>query len=974
MLRSVANSLCAAIFFAFVFLGKPALATPPSRPAPAPRVVPARPVPGELTSVPSAHGEWKQWRGNPQHTGFQSVPGKIGEPAVRWRYRLGGRLAPWQAVLCGGPAPSSTMLLVAPPGRLAAYTLDGDLLWERRNALTLDLLGCWDLAGDGRVEILAGSSGQSGGRLFLFDRQGGSLFWSSPATGGGVGAVKVVHFNSAIGLRLLWLPAASSKITAFALAPGHTEPETLWSRELVDFVSDPYTYSSLAVGDLRHDGNQQVVISGGRHSIPTIVLDAGSGGELYRKSITVDGHGVESGGTGQLLQLHDVTPDGRQEIVTVSSYSGSEAYMFQGITVTSFPNPRVDAVLDTFPVGLRYVRGSIQDFDGDGRSEILVSRYAPDVGRHDLLLLDASTLLLKAIVPNFFLGAILSVNGGRDRVILGSRDAAAEIPPGNTPLTALRYDGTTFVETEWDSGLSKIAHVRTRAFDMTAEDNPGEEAILFNAPATGTEAILLFDDRNYDGKPDELVATDVASGAAIDRWGIAPGVPIELLAVQTASDPSRSRFVVGGADGSLTLLDGGFRVVRTLPVGGYYRSDAFNGHSFEVAAVADLAGNGQKDVLAVDSLNRVVKLTGLAEATPLREPGGAVLWDSGISQELLAVPAAEGGSHLLVRGAEDGQPLLRMIDGSGTEVWSRAFTGGEGIPVGLNMGRFGAKSSADIVASIASSSGPRRTSVLDGNSGETIWTSDVGTYLDASFAVGDADRDGLDDIVFNYNVWKGFILKGLSGAELAEPVVLPPYRDLGDVDYNGAPIVLGPMGGDRFLYLNSEDDAHLSLLSVAAGPASSAPFPAATSWSIEQSSPDDERYSAAAVAPIGSGWLVGVGSQKGTLKAVRGSDGSLLWERGLWNGAAVPVSSTQQNFLSSVLAVDVNGDGQVDFVVGGADGWLYAVDGATGALLWGLDLGASVGDPIAADIDGDGISEVLVPAADGYLYAICPRT
>jgi outer membrane protein assembly factor BamB len=893
---------------------------------------------------------------------------------MRWRYRLGGQLAPWQAVLCGGPAPSSTVLLVAPPGRLAAYSLDGDLLWERRNTLTLDLLGCWDLAGDGRTEILAASSGQSGGRLFLFDSQGGSLFWSSPAAPGGVGAVKVVHLNFAMGLRLLWLPAASSKITAFALAPGQTEPETLWSRELIDFVSDPYTYSSLAVGDLRHDGSQQIVISGGRHSIPTIVLDAGSGGELFRKSITIDGHAVESGGTGQLLQLHDVTADGRQEIVTISGYSGAEAYMFQGITVTSFTNPGVDAMLDTFPVGLRYVRGSIQDFDGDGRSEILISRYVPEIRRHSLLLLDASRLGLKALLPNFFLKAIVSANGGRDRVILGSRDVTTETPSDDTPLAALRYDGTTFVETAWDSELGLIAHVRPRASDKTAEDNPGKEAILFNAPATGTEAILLFGDRNHDGKPDELVATDVASGAAIERWGIAPGVPIELLAVQTASDPSRSRFVVGGADGSLILLDGGFRVVRTLPVGGYYRSGAFNGHSFEVAAVADLAGNGRKDVLAVDSLNRVVKLTGLAEATPLQEPRGEVLWDSGMTQELLAVPAAEGGSHLLVRGAEDGQPLLRMIDGSGAEVWSRVFTGGEGVPIGLNTGRFRERSSADIVASIASSSGPRRTSVLDGSSGETIWTSDVGTYWDASFAVGDADRDGLDDIVFNYNVWKGFILKGLSGVELAEPVILPPYRDLGDVDYNGAPIVLGPMGGGRFLFLDSEDDAHLSLLSVAAGPASLAPFPAAVSWSIEQSSADDERYSAAAVAPIGSGsWLVGVGSQKGTLKAVRGNDGFLLWEIGLWSGAAVPVSSTQQNFLSSVLAVDVNGDGQVDFVVGGADGWLYAVDGATGALLWGLDLGASVGDPIAADIDGDGTSEVLVPAADGYLYAIGPR-
>ncbi len=863
------------------------------------------------------------------------------------------------------------MLLIAPPGRLAAYTLDGDLLWEKRNALTLNLLGCWDLAGDGRTEILAASSGQSGGRLFLFDSQGGDLFWASPAAPGAVGAVKVADLHSTPGLQLLWLPAASSRVTAFTLAPGQTEPGILWSREISDFVSDPYTYSSLAVGDLKHDGSQQVVIAGARGSVPTIVLDAGSGGELDRKSVTVDGRPAESGGTRQLLQL--VTADHRQQVVTISSYSSSEAYMFQGISVTSFANPAVDSLLDTFPVGVRYVRGSIQDFDGDGKSEILVSRYAPEVRRHYLMLLDASTLRLKAILPDLFLGAIVGINVGRDRVILGSRDVSTEIPSGREPLTAFRYDGTAFVETGWTSGLGVIASVPPRVFDKPAEENPGEAAISFGTPVPGSEAILLFGDRNHDGNPDELIAVDLVSGAAIERWGIAPEVPIELLAVQTASDPPRSRFVVGGEDGSLTLLDGEFHVIRTLPVGGYYRSDTLNGHSFEVALVADLVGNGRKDVLAVDSLNRVVKLTDLAEATPLREPQGEVLWDSGICQELLAVPAAEGGSHLLVRGAQGGKPLLRMLDGSGAEVWSRLFNGGEGVPVGLNFGRFLGETSADIVASLAGSSGPRQTSVLDGSSGETIWTSGLGTYWDASFAVGDADADGLDDIVFNYNVLKGFILKGLSGVELAEAVVLPPYGNLGYVDYNGTPIVIGKMGGDRFLFLNSEDDAHLSLLSFARDPASSEPLPTAVSWSIEQSYPDDERYSAAAVAPVGSGWSVGVGSQKGTLRAATGSDGSVLWEIGLWNGAAIPPAEAQQGFLSGVLAVDVNGDGRVDFVVGGADGWLYAVDGAAGSLLWSLDLGAPVGDPIAADIDGDGSSEVLVPAADGYLYAVGPR-
>jgi outer membrane protein assembly factor BamB len=947
---------------------------PPGR-AHAPITVPARSDASDHLPIPSSYGDWTQWRGNPQHTGFQSLPGRIDVPAVQWRYRLGGRVAQWQAVTCAGPSPSDRKLLIAPPGRLAAYSLDGDLLWERRNTLMLDLLGCWDFAGDGRTEILAASSGQSGGRLSLFDSQGGSLLWSSPAAPGGVGAVKVAHFNSATGLRLLWLPAASSRITAFALAPGQTEPETLWSRELADFVSDPYTHSSLAIGDLNDDGSQQVVISGGRHSIPTIVLDAASGGELFRQSITIDGHGVESGGTRQLLQLHDVTGDGRPEIVTISGYNGDEAYMFQGITVTGFTTPSVDALLDTFPVGLRYVKGSIQDFDGDGKAEILVSRYSPEAGRHTLLLLDASRLVLKAILPNFFLRAIISPNGGRDRVILCSRDVTSENNSGQEPLTAFRYDGSTFVETDWDSSLGMIAHVRRRAFDKTDEDNPGDEAILFNAPAAGTEAILLFGDRNRDGRPDELVAADVASGAAIERWGIAPGVPIELLATEAAPDPSRSRFVVAGGDGSLTLLDGAFHVVRTVAVGGYYRSDALNGHSFEVAAVADLDGSGRKDVLALDSLSRVVKLTGVADATPVKEPRGEVLWDSSVNQELVAVPAAGGGARLLVRGWKSGLPFLRMIDGAGGEVWNHSFAAPSDIPVGLNFGRFVDGSSVDVVASVASADGPRRTWVLDGRTGETVWNSGVGTYWDGSIAVGDADQDGLDDVVFNYNQWKGFVLKGLSGAPLSDAAILPAYQDLEIVDYNGAPIVLGSLGGSPFLFLDSGDDAHLAMLMVSAGSGIPDPVAAVESWSVEQASPDDERYSMAAVAPLGpDNFVVGVGSQKGSLKAVRGTDGSFLWKTELWNGAAASVSSVQPNSLSSVLAMDVNGDGRPDFVVGGADGWLYTVDAATGSLLWSLDLGASVGEPIAADIDGNGSSELLVSAADGYLYAIGPRS
>ena len=946
--------------------------TPPS-PAGVPRTMEWRSGSEPLVALPSAGGDWKQWRGNPQHTGLQRVPGAIASPAVRWRYRLGGRIDPSQSVLCAaGPGLSDGRLLVSPPGVLAAYTLDGELVWKKRSSQGLQLLGCWDLAGDGRTEILAATVGLSGARLMLFGSGDGELLWTSPAAFGGLGAVKLTPLASAKGLALLWLPAAGSRITAYSLRPRETTPQELWKTDLPDFVSDPYTPSSLVVGDLDFPGREQVVISGGRHSIPTIFLDAHSGQELQRRYVTVDGHGVESGGPGQLLQLADYEGDGSQEVLTVSSYSSGEAYMFQGITVTGFGDPERDRVLDTYPFGLRYVSGSIQDFDGDGRSEILVSRYVPEAGRHDLLLLDAATLGLRGSVPNFYLKAVVGSSGGW--VILGAREVASEVPSGREPLTVIHYDGIVFKPTSQRWKLGMVAGVLPRAFDAAAVENPGDAAVLFSA-TNGDEAILLFDNRKSDGIPDELAAADLDTGELIARWGIGPGVRLGVLAAAPASDPSRTRFVVAGADGSITFLDGALRVVRTVAGGGYYQADSLNGHSYETAAVADLDGKGRPDVVVVDSLNRVVKLTGLADASPLQEPGGQVLWDSGISQELLAVPTAPRENRLVVRGGRDGFAVLRMIDGSGNPSWEQPF---DDLPLGLAFGHFRSPTSADLVASIAGSTGQRRTCLVDGRSGEIAWISDSGTYWDATFAAGDADGDGLDDILFNYNAWKGYLLKGSTGRLLTEPVNLPVYEKLESVDYNGALVALGAVGQDgSFLVLNAEDNAHLALLSVERDALGLVLVPVAESWSIEQALPDDERRSMVAVAPVGRrDWIAAVGSRKGTIRGVTGADGSVLWETGLWNGKASAAtagqSDEQSNDLSSVVALDVNGDGRMEFVVGGYDGWLYALDAATGALVWSLDLGAPVGDPIAADTDGDGLSEILAPTADGYLYSIGP--
>jgi outer membrane protein assembly factor BamB len=131
----------------------------------------------------------------------------------------------------------------------------------------------------------------------------------------------------------------------------------------------------------------------------------------------------------------------------------------------------------------------------------------------------------------------------------------------------------------------------------------------------------------------------------------------------------------------------------------------------------------------------------------------------------------------------------------------------------------------------------------------------------------------------------------------------------------------------------------------------------------------------AAVSPIGSDgadWMIGVGSASGLLQARHGADGALVWERQLWMGSATTGGAGNDNALSSVIALDVDGDGRVEFVVGAADGWLYALDAATGSVRWSIEIGAPLGEPIAADFQNESASGILVPAADGFLYAIGP--
>jgi Ca2+-binding RTX toxin-like protein len=98
-------------------------------------------------------------------------------------------------------------------------------------------------------------------------------------------------------------------------------------------------------------------------------------------------------------------------------------------------------------------------------------------------------------------------------------------------------------------------------------------------------------------------------------------------------------------------------------------------------------------------------------------------------------------------------------------------------------------------------------------------------------------------------------------------------------------------------------------------------------------------------------------------------------------GAANPFDGIDVGTQSTPSFVDLDGDGDLDAVVGAADGTLHAYENTGTALapayaelagaanpLGGVDVGAA-STPAFADLDGDGDLDVVVGAADGTLHA-----
>jgi outer membrane protein assembly factor BamB len=892
--------------------------------------------------------DWPQWRADSAHSGYLSGHGEISAPTVAWSYFLGGM--PSSAFVVDEH--SDALVVLAGGGHLTAFSETGDTRWTTETFAEPSILGAWDLNGDGVPDLVVLDNDRRRGAIQVVSSHDGEEIYRTEHLGGRVGAVMAADLTGDAIPELIWGPAAVSEVYAYTLVD---TPEVLWVTTLEDYVSDPSTFSTIAVGDVNADGQPEVVVAGARGQSVVIILSH-TGEELGRTGFNP---GDEAGGTRHLIWVGPLDGLPGDDILIAGGWP-IQTYMFQGIARFHVESnaPVLDAEISLAPYGPRYVRYSLDDVDSDGSYEILFTRYDPDEGHDEIVMLDVMTSDMEARIP--------------EATLLGI------IPPADreSPLTLVTQASDNVIQA-WSLGADGEP---TPLWSLPAHDVAIDERATILPPNVmfyGPDLHTL--DTDGDGSEEILTLTRVSEQQwQIDTFDARNGAHVTQAAIQSPGQPDilwsgEDGLIVASPEGRVLLLDAQLNVRSTLGFGGfYYRSDLPNGER-EVAAVADIDGDGVASVLALNAMGQVLSIDGQGHPTLISDV------DERVSEFLSADLDGDGALDIITST----ECTITVRDGDGGMVWERHFEGCSGEPRGSSVGDLNADGTLDVATFVPV---PLRDyaplTALDGRDGHILW--DTASfpwayqgYGSSIATVGLLNNDSYADTIFSSNALKGAALQGNSGHILTTPVRLPPYLYLGSVDYAGAIILLDADDDQIPEVLNALDRAHLALLELpsdyCATTEPSGRNALQASWVAPQVFLDDEVLSAPAVVPevnmYGSA-IIGLGSARGIFRARDAATGDLLWEVGLVDGQAVPDAGEVSNALGSAAAADINGDGVVEFVIGGTDGWLYALRATDGSLVWAYEAGYPLGEPILGDIDNDGLLEIVLPAADGYLYAL----
>lgn len=897
-------------------------------------------------------GTWLQFRGDRALTGRSALKGNIRNPAVVWKQFVGARET-LLAVRCSAEGASTV--------RLPSDDADADK-WSAALARWNVGPALADLDGDGKARELAASPQHRIGK-FLDDRPG----------------LQKLEFDSLFGTSGDHPPPAAGRL----LARSGGGWERVWASDPMPwlFTANPIT------GDFDHDGRLDVAAT---PWYDLWIFDLATG--KFKAKARYTPEGAESGRAYGWLGAADFDGDGKQEFVVLGDFEnfmtvlgwkdGKLAPLWSRLIERGITMKKTIVRTGVLPV---------QDIDGDGRPEIVLSLFtATGDGRWHTLALDGMTGRTRLDLPDQVLSGVPDLDGD------GAADLACTATRG-----ALIPDRSTLTI----HGFKDSQHVmRWREEDAAFQIQPLSElpaGVNTNA-STGTTTLLTVPAKRK-GRPFfhtrrtldraaarvELTVWRADEQGRIKSQGRLIGPRLEVLAGRVSkAETGEVEFLVRARDTgdeaervSLTTLAGAVLASRregvplaTPVVGrlapGERPTVVVQGACEQIASFQPGPLGTQSKVLARQAGRGLY--TGSGRFGGGTGFGGVVLADllgDGALETIAATSAPDGHAQLVAYG-----PKHQLL-------WKHDFDDLPGASPEWNIGgltlwfagRFTDPRRCDVLVNIRRGTmHSDETFLLDGRTGEVVWRRAQGGNSAGNqracggswFAIYDHDGNGLDDALLLYPDLVS-VLDGRTGklsldrhtnhGVFKDTWTLYAVPSVVDVLHRGRPQIVYGCNSTVFALLAADGspvwrhgpspgwpdvlpgigdfdgDGDLELLSVGHRPASGA------------GGHEARCYNAA------------TGSLEWTVEFTR--------KTGFMDMGSYMAPATG----------DIDGDGRDEAVL--AIGKTLAAVGAspngkTGVVRWTLAFPDQLGPPAIADALGQGAAEIVVVCADGNVYGV----
>jgi hypothetical protein len=896
-------------------------------------------------------GEWPMFRRDRVNSGNSPLVGALGQvlPEVTWSYPLGGWESDVYVVDCDGDGEDE--IVIAFNGSLAAYRPDGVPLWKRCVDAPM-MYGVYDLDEDGRLELVILTGTPS--HIEVLDGATGEMLYACSydaeyaVQGLRIGKLDPECRGSQM---VVWTRRELGYCLGFGKGAEHGH--VLWT---FDYQHTGYT-PAVALADMDQDTLLEVVLAtynhffvyDGRTGAVKMSLEAHTG-RNYGRLIVED---IDSDGYPDIVMLAD---DLREHVCVVRNEGGkSLRLLWDEFYEQNYPVDQKE---------LRTLPGSVGDWDGDGRVEILYGLYDETHGNMwRTLLVDALTGDRKIVLEGYYpmtLDALpegvrvvylaeIAGRGKRYEVVHGS--GSRSVQDIAAPLKAFSFQGSEpNLVAELPAGSPLLDH-SWRAFSASEWATHLDARVLRRH--SGEHGIYLVASQDEVNVPLTVRHVQVdANGARRETWrctlsrSLLPGRLLDVcesfpsIARRTAEGPGLC-LLYGGSDANLYLLDARGQILLTFPGGGIIGQPI----------VADLGDRPRLRVLVNDGREHLLCLApgGDRVAPSLEWQAPAIGSDRPLfAQQGRGAPLAldwdqDGAKEVLI-----GQPLrqLSILDASGRVEWMYELPE---TPIYWTYGNFTGRETFDVYVAHSGALHEASCRVLQpGVEEASVWQCNCGTYMPA---IGDFDGDGRDDLVMRDLSWRR-TLDGATGRDLLPIIQWVGYHVpilVEHPEFDGGAIVLWTggwgslvaetLGGDQLWWKCIMNEFHPGTVADVDG-----------DGRLEVGTPTWGRA---------YHWLSpGLGRAFVCLDLVTGE---VKW------------TYDPDTAMSGVVTADVDGDGLPEFLFGTADGRLIALRGGADEsrrVVFSVQLPAALGMPIVCDPIGEGRMHILVGCADGNLYAL----